>query len=103
MNAKTALQVLFIVLLNYANYAMIVDYQHEFVVDNFNISKILDQKYRCIRFYSGNMENKYLLNKCQNYDEDYQQFKSDRTTFIYKYYIFNIVMTSLFLVFHKVF
>lgn len=103
MNAKIALQVLFIILLNYINYLLIVNYQQEFVVDNFNKTKLLDQKYRCIRFYSSNMDNKYLENKCKNHYRDFKQFKTDRKTYIFQYYIYNIAMTSLFLLGHKVF
>ncbi len=103
MNAKTVTQVIFIVLLNYINYSLVVNYQQEFVADNFNITKILNQKYRCIRFYNSKIDSSYMQNKCKNHYDDFQQFKSDRTTYIYQYYVYNIVMTGLFLVFHKVF
>lgn len=78
----------------------VLHYQNEYVPDNFNVTKILDQKYRCIRYFADAAENKFLDKRCRNHQDDYVTFKADRMQHIYIYYVYNIIMTFVFLGVH---
>lgn len=97
MKAKLVLQIVLIAILSYANYQLVQYYSNEYVPDSFNISKIVQQKYRCIRHFSDKTENKYLEKKCKIYAEDYEKFKSDIEEYQAVAYTFNMLMHSIFI------
>ena len=78
------------------------EYYAEYVPDHFDMNKILQTKYRCIRYFDDKMINRYLHFKCKPYFEDYVLFRLEKSQFIYSYYVHNAVMLVCFALFHLI-
>lgn len=99
MKFKFLLTVCMIFTLSLSNYYLISEYMSEYVPDNFNIEKLLDKKYRCIRYFDDKYYDKFTYNKCKEYLEEYIIFKLEKSRYIYIYYAYNIIIISLFGIF----
>ena len=84
------------------NYVLIMQYYDEYVPDNFSRNKILDKKYRCIRYFHNNIQNRYGESICKAYYYDYVAFNLEKSRYIFMYYVHNIIVITLFAIFHLV-
>lgn len=100
MNIKHIIQATYIAALLLSNYLIILEYQQEYVPDNFDIYKLLDLKYRCIRYFNDNKYNRYQEHKCNTHIYDYTEFVLERSRYICLFYAYNLITGSLFLLFH---
>ena len=100
MQTKTLVQIVFLAAILASNYLLVLEYQEEYVPDNFDIRKLLHQKYRCIRYFNDKEHNKYLHQKCSDYAYDYTEFVLERSRYIYMFYVYNFVISGLFGLFH---
>lgn len=103
MKLKTVIQMAIVIALCASNYMMILKYYDEYVPDNFDIYKMLDIRYRCIRFFHDKNENSYRQKICQPYYYDYVAFNLEKSRYIYMYYAHNLIVISIFTIFHLVF
>ena len=99
MKMKYLLGFIMIIILTISNYYLISEYMSEYVPDNFNIHKLLNLKYRCIRYFNDKHFDKFSHNRCKQYLEDYIIFKLEKSRYIYMYYGHNIILISLFSLF----
>ncbi len=81
---------------------LINEYFNEYTPDNFDIIKLLEKKYRCIRYFNEKHVDKYQQSLCQAYLVDYLEFKLEKSRYIFIYYSYNIVMISLILIIYLV-
>jgi hypothetical protein len=100
MKVKTIFQFAFIMTICITNYMMMLEYNSEYVPDNFDVSKIAQQKYRCIRYFTDKMQNRYLHTRCKPFFEDYVIFRLEKSKYIYAYYAHNAAMITCFALFH---
>jgi hypothetical protein len=103
MRIKTFIQIFYVILLTLINYLLILEYQAEFVPDNFDIVKIIDIKYRCIQFFSDNYEDKYMANRCKDHYHNYIDFKLKKANYAFMYYMYNLIMIGVYMLFHILF
>ncbi len=99
MKFKYALISIMIFILCILNYFLINEYLTEYVPDNFDIKKLLDKKYRCIRFFDDKRDDRYLRATCAPYLEDYLSFKLEKSRYIILYYAHNTILISLIIIF----
>lgn len=100
MQFKTFLQTMVLIGVLCSNYFIILEYYDEYVPDNFGIQKLIDPKYRCIRYFYDKVDNAYLHNKCKPYIYDYTAFLLEKSRYIYVYYAYNMCIAILFVIFH---
>ena len=74
-----------------SNYLIVKTYFNEYIPNNFNIKKLNEKKYRCIRYFFENINSSYRNAICIPHINDYVSFKLEKTKYIAKYYMFNII------------
>lgn len=102
MKVKTVLLSAMIIALCISNYLLISEYFNEYDPDNFGIKKLLNKKYRCIRFFHDKGIDKYTYRSCKAYEHDYGAFILEKSRYIYMYYAHNLILISLFAIFYLV-
>ncbi len=81
---------------------IIIQYYNEYVPENFSIKQLLDKQYRCIRYFNTKQYDKFAHNSCKNHIHDYIEFQLERSKYIYMYYAHNLIMVSMFVIFHLI-
>lgn len=76
---------------------MIIEYFKNYVPEYFDIEKLLDKKYRCIRYFEDKDFNTYNDKQCQPYIYHYMLFKLEKSRYIYMHYAYNLIVWSLFI------
>lgn len=100
MQTKYLVQIVFIAAILVSNYLFVLEYHNEYVPDNFGIRKLLDQKYRCIRYFNEGTHSRYMDHKCMDYVYDYKHFTLEKSRYIYMFYMYNIIICNIFVLFH---
>lgn len=77
------------------NIIIITNYFYKYVPSHFNHTRLLDKKYRCIRYFAEKEYYKYMHQSCQEYNYDYIQFVIEKSRYIYSYYTYNFIMINL--------
>jgi hypothetical protein len=80
-----------------------MEYYKQYAPENFSIHKILDKKYRCIRFFHDKDDSPYMQKICQLYYYDYIAFSLEKSRYIFMYYAHNVIVISLIAIFHLAF
>ena len=75
----------------------------EYVSENFDIKKLLEKKYRCIRYFDEKNYDKFSHNSCKPFFYDYVEFKLEKARYIYAYYAHNAIVVSIIIVFMLLF
>ncbi len=99
MNFKYVIGGAMLMMLTLSNYFLISEYMTEYVPENFDIKKLLDKKYRCIRYFDEKNYNKFTHNSCKALLHDYVDFKLEKSRYIYAYYAHNSIIISIIVVF----
>lgn len=99
MQVKICVLLSIVVIVVVTNYMIITEYNNEYVPDDFSIKQMLDQRYRCIRYFNDKVYSNYMHIKCRDYVYDYTAFILERSRYIYMFYAHNMVMSSLFVLF----
>jgi hypothetical protein len=102
MKLKNLVELTIIIALCLSNYMIIMQYYNEYVPENFSIKQLLDKQYRCIRYFHAKQYDKFAYNSCKKYTHDYVEFQLERSRYIYMYYSHNLIMVSMFVIFHLV-
>lgn len=100
MQFKQLLSIIMIILILLSNYFIGSEYYYEYIPDNFDMKKLMDLKYRCIRHFYDKSDNKYMSIQCKPYLYDYTGFILEKSRYICAYYAHNICMISLFIIFN---
>ena len=100
MLSKYSMLFVIVVIMFISNYMMIMEYQNEYVPDNFDIEKIIHQKFRCIRYFNDKRVNTYQQRKCRDYTHEYVEFILERSRYIHLMYAYNFVIMCLFALFY---
>lgn len=100
MQFKTFIFSVIIVTMMISNYYSFVEYNEEYVVENFNIYKLMDTRYRCYRIFTDGTNNSYNYNKCKVYIYDYKNFVLERNRFIFALCLQNVVIINLIIIFY---
>jgi len=77
------------------NYNNVTEYDTNYNVNNFKINKLIEKKYRCIRYYKLGEYNKLMNKTCDIYNHEYTIFKLGEQLLINKIYINNIILSIL--------
>lgn len=93
---KPILITIFAIVICTVNYAILMEYFHNYVPEYFDVVKILDKKYRCIRYFDDREYDKFIDSQCQPYVYDYLLFKLEKSRYIYIHYAYNFIMWGLF-------
>jgi hypothetical protein len=99
MKFKQIFQSIIIMILIICNYMILMEYSQQYNPDNFDKHKILDKKYRCIRYFHNNQYNKYTDAACGSYKATYVLFISEKILYMYMYFSYNVIMVSLLVIF----
>lgn len=50
--------------------------------DNFGLERLVQKKYRCIRYYQDKKDyNKFMEKSCTPYQKDYEQFREEKALY----------------------
>lgn len=97
---KTVLLLSIVSALCISNYLLIIEYYNEYVPENFAIDKLLDKKFRCIRFFYDKINDKYAHMSCKEYHKDYIDFLLEKSRYVYMFYTHNVIIISLIIIFY---
>jgi len=80
-----------------------MEYQTNYNVDNFKFNKLIEKKYRCIRYYKLGEYNKLMNKTCDTYNHEYTIFRLGEQLLINKIYINNILLSIITIIFSIIF
>jgi hypothetical protein len=76
----------------FSNYNMINTYNKNYVPDKFTIKHLIKEEYRCIRYFSDDVFNRYQNTKCKNYLPNYIEFILQKSRYITLFYLQNFLV-----------
>ena len=95
MQMKTIVFLSMLSALCISTYLLIIEYYNEYAPENLIIHKLLDKKYRCIRFFHDKVIDKYAYISCKMYHTDYIDFLLEKSRYVYLFYAHNVIIISL--------
>lgn len=83
-----------------SNCLFMAEYLDEYSPDNFSSQKLVDKRYRCIKFFHEKRIDKFAHTSCKSYHDDYIMFMMERSRYICLIYADNAILMSLFVIFY---
>jgi len=82
----------------YLNYELYTIYNNKYIPAYFGREMLRYQKYRCIRILENNPHLKYVGNNCKKYAYEYLDYKLERSQYIFRCIIYNLILLILFMI-----
>lgn len=97
MKIKLLCQISLLLMICISNNIILKTYKSEFVPAYFNSEKLIQKKYRCIRYFAEKEFDKYTQTNCISHMHDYVNFNLEKSQFLYMFYMHNILMVVIYI------